>query len=601
LFGSEQEIFKVSGRNRFGRSISFDTSFEGVVPELLRRYKESDSEWVKREIEKYMREETCEACRGARIKPEALFITINKKSIVEIANSSVEEAREWFRNLKLTTKESLIAKQVLKEINNRLQFLVDVGLNYLTINRSSSTLAGGEAQRIRLASQIGSGLSGVLYVLDEPTIGLHSKDNDKLIKTLLDLKGLGNTVLVVEHDQEVMLASDYLVDIGPGAGEHGGEIISQGKPTEVSADPKSLTGQYLSGKKAVGLNIAARKERKVNNNKLVIKGAKEHNLKDITVEIPLGKFVCVTGVSGSGKSTLIEDVLKKALAQKFYNSKEKPGKHEEILGTEHIDKVIDIDQSAIGRTPRSNPATYTGAFTHIRELFSLVPESKARGYSAGRFSFNVKGGRCETCQGDGVIKIEMQFLPDVYVTCETCEGKRYNREALEITYKGKNIAEVLEMTIEEASTFFEKIPSIRSKIETLNQVGLGYMRLGQSATTLSGGEAQRIKLAAELSKRSSGKTLYILDEPTTGLHFADIDNLLSVLHQLVALGNTVLVIEHNLDVIKTADWIIDLGPEGGNRGGKLVAEGSVSEIINHPQSATGSYLKLLKVRQEESK
>ncbi len=592
LFGSESAAFRVSGRNRFGRSITFDTTFEGVVPELLRRYKESESDWVKKEIEKYMREETCEVCHGARIKAEATYVTIGDKSIVDVGDSSVEEAQDWFINLKLTPKEETISKQVLKEINNRLRFLMDVGLNYLTINRRSSSLAGGEAQRIRLASQIGSGLSGVLYVLDEPTIGLHSKDNDKLIKTLLDLRGLGNTVLVVEHDREVMLAANYLIDIGPGAGEHGGNVIAEGTPSQVVANPNSITGQYLANKKKVGTALGVIK-RKPNNNKLIIKGAKEHNLKNIDVEIPLGKFVCVTGVSGSGKSTLVGDILKTALFQKFYNSKEKPGDYEEIRGVENIDKVIDIDQSPIGRTPRSNPATYTGAFAHMREIFASTSEAKARGYSAGRFSFNVKGGRCETCQGDGVIKIEMQFLPDVYVTCETCNGARYNREALEITYKGKNIAEVLAMTIEEASEFFANIPSIRTRIATMNEVGLGYMRLGQSATTLSGGEAQRIKLASELSKRSSGKTLYILDEPTTGLHFADIDNLLVVLHRLVELGNTVLVIEHNLDVVKTADWLIDLGPDGGEAGGQLVAEGTVKDVADNPKSATGVYLKPL--------
>ncbi|HEY4694868.1 MAG TPA: excinuclease ABC subunit UvrA [Candidatus Nanoarchaeia archaeon] len=590
LYGSDQEIFRVTGRNRFGRTISFDTTFEGLVPELLRRYRESESDWVKREIEKYMREETCEVCRGARIKGEALFITINGKSIVDIAGLAVEDALEWFENLRLTSKEELISKQVLKEINSRLRFLVDVGLNYLTLNRKSSSLAGGEAQRIRLASQIGSGLSGVLYVLDEPTIGLHPKDNDKLIKTLLSLRDLGNTVLVVEHDREVMLAADYLVDIGPGAGEHGGRVIASGTPSQIIRDPNSLTGQYLAGKRQVAFDIGKKFSRQENRQKLIIKGAREHNLKNIDVEIPLGKFVCVTGVSGSGKSTLVEDILKKALFQKFYSSKEKPGEHEAILGVENLDKIIDIDQSPIGRTPRSNPATYTGAFTHIREIFALTPEAKLRGYSAGRFSFNVKGGRCETCQGDGVIKIEMQFLPDVYVTCETCNGKRYNREALEINYKGKNIAEILEMTVEEASSFFDKIPTIAAKIDTLNQVGLGYMKLGQAATTLSGGEAQRIKLSTELAKRSSGKTLYILDEPTTGLHFADIDNLLSVLHRLVELGNTVLIIEHNLDIVKTADWVIDLGPGGGNQGGYLIASGTINQVASSRKSSTGQYL-----------
>lgn len=593
LFGNESEVFRVSGRNRFGRTISFNTTFEGLVPELLRRYRETESEWVKREIEKYMREETCKKCKGARIRPEALFVTIGQKSIVDVANSSVSEVGNWFNSLKLNAKEEQISKQILKEIKNRLKFLIDVGLDYLTINRSSATLAGGEAQRIRLASQIGSGLSGVLYVLDEPTIGLHPRDNDRLIKTLVDLKNLGNTVIVVEHDKEVMLAADHLVDIGPGAGEHGGKIIAQGTPNEITKSSESLTGKFLTGSRRVGENLKKEKRELSNEAKLIIKGAKEHNLKNIDIEMPLGKFVCITGVSGSGKSTLIEDILKRALFQKFYKSKEKPGKHDEILGVENLDKVIDIDQSPIGRTPRSNPATYTGAFTTIRELFASTADAKARGYSAGRFSFNVKGGRCETCQGDGVIKIEMQFLPDVYVTCETCQGRRYNREALEINYKGKNIADVLEMTIEEATIFFENIPSIKAKLSTLKQVGLGYMRLGQSATTLSGGEAQRIKLSSELSKRSTGRTLYLLDEPTTGLHFADIDNLLSVLHRLVSLGNTVLVIEHNLDVVKTADYIIDLGPDGGDRGGQLVASGTLAQVKSNKNSITGQYLSKL--------
>jgi len=590
LYGNKNEIFKVSGRNRFGRSISFATSFEGVIPELLRRYRESESDWVKKEIEKYMREEVCEVCNGARLKKEALFITIMKRSIVEVAQMSVDDVSNWFANLNLKEKEKQIAKQVLKEINSRLKFLINVGLGYLTLDRSSATLAGGEAQRIRLASQIGSGLSGVLYILDEPTIGLHPHDNDQLIKTLIELRDLGNTVIVVEHDKSVMLAADYLVDIGPAAGEHGGKVIAQGTLKEVLANNNSITARYLSGKEIVGKNFENRTSKGSCSAKILIKNASEHNLKNIDVEIPLGKFICVTGVSGSGKSTLVEDILRKALSVKLYNSKEKPGKFEQIVGYENIDKIIDIDQSPIGKTPRSNPATYTGSFTNIRDLFASTPEAKARGYSAGRFSFNVKGGRCETCQGDGVIKIEMQFLPDVYVTCETCFGKRYNREALEITYKGKNIADVLEMTIEEASKFFAKIPSISTKLDTLLEVGLGYMRLGQSATTLSGGEAQRIKLAAELSRRSTGKTFYILDEPTTGLHFADIENLLNVLHRLVQMGNTVLVIEHNLDVIKTADYIIDLGPKGGERGGELVGCGSVSDIIANPKSLTGKYL-----------
>lgn len=594
LHGDETETFKVTGRNRFGRSITFDTNFEGVIPELLRRHRESESDWVKKEIEKYMREEICSVCQGNRLKTEALFITINDKSIVDVANLSVDKAKNWFKSLNLNSRDESIAKQILKEINNRLRFLVDVGLEYLTINRASASLSGGEAQRIRLASQIGSGLSGVLYVLDEPTIGLHPKDNQKLIKTLWDLRDLGNTVIVVEHDREVMQAADYLVDIGPGAGEHGGYIIAKGTPKEILKDKNSLTGKYLAEKKQVGLNIVGQTKRIKNNNVISITGATEHNLKNIDVNIPLGKFVAVTGVSGSGKSTLVEDIFKKALFQKFYHSKEKPGKHQAIFGSEYIDKIIDIDQSPIGRTPRSNPATYTGAFTNIRELYASLPEAKIRGYSAGRFSFNVKGGRCETCQGDGVIKIEMQFLPDVYVTCETCQGKRYNREALEINYKGKTIADILEMTIQEATKFFENIPAIKSKFKTLLEVGLGYMKLGQAATTLSGGEAQRVKLASELSKRSSGKTLYILDEPTTGLHFADIDNLLAVLHRLVEIGNTVLIIEHNLDVIKTADYLIDLGPGGGEKGGYVVATGTLKEIITNKKSETAPFLAKIK-------
>jgi excinuclease ABC subunit A len=588
LMGSESEVFSVAGRNRFGRKISFDTTFEGVIPELTRRYKETDSDWSRREIQKYMREEICGSCEGSRLKNEARFITVSGKSIIEISKMSILSAKKWFEDLGLGEKEKQIAKQVLKEIRARIKFLTDVGLDYLTIDRTSATLAGGEAQRIRLASQIGSGLSGVLYILDEPSIGLHQKDNLKLISTLKDLRELGNSVIVVEHDKETIESADWVVDIGPGAGEAGGEIIATGVPKEIARNDTSLTGQYLSGKKVV---MASRKLRNGNGSKMSIVGAREHNLKNVTVDIPLGKFVCITGVSGSGKSTLVEDILHKALAGHFYRSKVKPGKFKEIRGLENIDKVVDIDQSPIGRTPRSNPATYTGAFSHIRELFSKTAQAKIRGYRAGRFSFNVKGGRCEACQGDGAVKIEMQFLPDVYVTCEVCSGKRYNREALEITYKGKSIADVLEMTIGEASKFFENIPAVKSKLSTLTNVGLEYMKLGQSATTLSGGEAQRVKLATELSKRSTGKTIYILDEPTTGLHFADIENLLDVLHRLVDLGNTVLVIEHNLEVIKTADWIIDLGPDGGDHGGEVVAEGTSEKIIDNKKSYTGLYLK----------
>ena len=589
LYGSEDEVFKVSGRNRFGKLITFNTTFEGVIPEILRRYKETDSEWTKREIEKYMREEICRVCNGSRLKKESQYITINKKPITQVSAYSIDKANKWFETLNLTEREKIIAKQVLKEIKTRLRFLVDVGLSYLTLGRTSATLAGGEAQRIRLASQIGSGLSGVLYVLDEPSIGLHQKDNTRLINTLKNLRDLGNTVVVVEHDRETIESADWVLDTGPGAGEHGGKIIAYGTPKEISRSKKSITGQFLSGKKVVMKDYV--KKVRGNGKSLEIIEASEHNLKNIDVAFPLGKFICITGVSGSGKSTLIEDILRKSLSARLYRSKEKVGKHKNILGIEFIDKVVSIDQSPIGRTPRSNPATYTGAFSYIREIFSQTAESKIRGYKAGRFSFNVKGGRCETCQGDGVIKIEMQFLPDVYVTCETCEGKRYNREALEINFKGKNISQILEMTVEEALEFFSNVPAIKNKLQTLRDVGLSYIRLGQPATTVPGGEAQRVKLATELSRKSTGKTFYILDEPTTGLHFADIENLLSVLHRLVDLGNTVVVIEHNFDVIKTADWIIDLGPDGGDAGGMVVAQGDPETIIKSKKSYTGEYLK----------
>jgi len=590
LCGSEEEIFEVSGRNRFGRYITFHTTFEGVIPELLRRYKETESDWTHREIEKYMREETCEVCKGSRLKKESEFVTVNTKSIVEVSRMSISQASGWFTNLELTEKEKQIAKQVLKEISARLKFLSDVGLDYLTIDRTSATLAGGESQRIRLASQIGSGLSGVLYCLDEPSIGLHQRDNLKLLNTLKNLRDLGNSVIVVEHDKETILTADWVIDVGPGAGEAGGRVVATGTPADIAKNTSSVTGQYLAGKKIV---MGERKLRFGNGKALRIIGAAHHNLRNINVEIPLGKFVCLTGVSGSGKSTLVEEILHKALAAYFYRSKEKPGRFEKIEGLQNIDKVVDIDQSPIGKTPRSNPATYTGTFSYIRELFSKVPQARARGYRPGRFSFNVKGGRCEACQGEGAVKIEMQFLPDVYVTCEVCGGKRYNREALEITYKGRNVAEVLDMTIGEAGEFFENIPAVFGKLATLTDVGLGYMRLGQAATTLSGGEAQRVKLATELSRRSTGKTFYILDEPTTGLHFADIENLLAVLHRLVDAGNTVLVIEHNLEVVKTADWIIDLGPEGGDGGGEVVAVGTPEQIASHPKSYTGQYLKKL--------
>lgn len=589
LYGAGNQTFRFTARNRWNRTRSYFGRFEGVINNLERRYHETESDFMKSEIAKYMTETECPTCHGDRLKPEVLAVTINDQSIVDVTRSSITDAQQWFDDLKLTSTQNEIAKQVLKEIKSRLKFLSDVGLTYLTLNRTAYTLSGGEAQRIRLASQIGSGLTGVLYVLDEPSIGLHQRDNAKLIETLKNLRDLGNTVIVVEHDQETMEAADYIVDIGPRAGEHGGEIVAAGSIKDIISTKTSLTGQYLSGKIRVGEQYLKNRHQGTGE-KIIVKGATEHNLKDINVDIPLGQFVCVTGVSGSGKSTLINDILYRSLAMQLYGSRSKPGKHAGIIGSENIDKVIDIDQSPIGRTPRSNPATYTGAFTYIRDLFAKTNEAKARGYSAGRFSFNVKGGRCETCEGDGVIKIEMQFLPDVYVTCETCGGARYNREALEILYKGKNIAEVLNMPVEEALEFFQNIPAIKNKLQTMNDVGLGYIRLGQPATQLSGGEAQRIKLSAELSKRSTGKTLYILDEPTTGLHFADIENLLNILHRLVEVGNTVLVIEHNLDVIKTADYIIDLGLEGGDSGGSIVASGTPHEIAQDPRSYTGKYL-----------
>jgi excinuclease ABC subunit A len=598
LFGSDQ-LLTVKGQNRQGRMTSFDTSFEGIVPNLMRRYRETESDFIRGEIERYMVARTCPECKGARLKPEALSVVVDGKSIINVTDISITKALEWINDLDkgntLSDRESAIAKQIVKELQSRLKFLSDVGLDYLTLQRNASTLSGGEAQRIRLASQIGSGLSGVLYVLDEPSIGLHQADNAKLITTLKELRDLGNTVVVVEHDEETMMESDYLVDFGPGAGVHGGSIMAKGTPQQIVGDTASLTGKYLSGKKKVAdwLSAQPKNGKSGTDSSLIIRGIQEHNVKNIDVRIPLGKFVCVTGVSGSGKSTVVMDVLYRRLAQYFYQSKDMPGKHAAMEGLEHLDKVVDINQSPIGRTPRSNPATYTGAFTPIRELFAQTPEARARGYTAGRFSFNVKGGRCENCQGDGQIKIEMQFLPDVYVECEVCHGARYNREALEIHFKNKNISEVLDMTVEEALAFFSNIPTIANKLQTLSDVGLGYVRLGQSAPTLSGGEAQRVKLATELSKRATGKTLYILDEPTTGLHFADIDHLLKVLHRLVASGNTVVVIEHNLDVIKTADWIIDLGPRGGDHGGTIVAEGTPTEVAATADSETGRYLKKL--------
>ena len=589
LFGSGMDEFKVEGRNRQGRWTHFYSEFQGLVSYLKQRYAESESDFVKAEIEKYMVRETCPKCKGARLKDEALAITINDLNIAEVTSQSIIQALEWIKNIDLSNREAQIGSPILKEIKSRIQFLIDVGLDYLTLDRASMTLAGGESQRIRLASQIGSGLSGVLYVLDEPSIGLHQRDNSRLIETLKRLKSLGNTVIVNEHDAETMEAADLLIEIGPGAGEHGGKIVFMGTPDQMKKNPTSLTGQYLSGKKKV--KVAGELQRQpVNMGQLKVLGATQHNLKNINISFPLGKFIAITGVSGSGKSTLIHDVLYKALAQRLYRSREKAGTHKEMEGAENIDKVVLVDQSPIGRTPRSNPATYTGAFTFIRELFSQSPEAKIRGYGPGRFSFNVKGGRCEVCEGEGQLKIEMQFLPDVYVTCEACNGARYNREALEIHFKEKNIAEVLDMTVEEALKFFENIPQIKNKLQVLFDVGLGYIRLGQSAPTLSGGEAQRIKLSSELSKRPTGHTMYILDEPTTGLHFADIERLLTILRKLVNFGNTVVIIEHNLDVIKNTDWIIDLGPEGGDKGGKVVAEGSPEHISKVKDSYTGQYL-----------
>jgi excinuclease ABC subunit A len=581
---------KVTIRYRHnGRSRSYDAHFEGLLPNLQRRHRETESDWVRSELEKFMVERPCQTCGGQRLKPEVLAVTIEGRNISSIASLSVTDALDWAARLseRLSDRERTIARQVVKEISARLGFLVDVGLDYLTVDRTSSTLSGGEAQRIRLATQIGSSLVGVLYILDEPTIGLHQKDNAKLIATLIRLRDLGNTLIVVEHDEETIRTADWVVDIGPGAGEHGGEIIASGTLEDVLAEPRSITGAYLRGERAVPVPA----ERREGNGKaLVVRGARAHNLKDLDVRFPLGTFTAVTGVSGSGKSTLVTEILYRALARQLSGAREQPADHDRVEGLEAIDKVIEIDQSPIGRTPRSNPATYTGLFGPIRELFAGVPESRLRGYKPGRFSFNVKGGRCENCRGDGILKIEMQFLPDVYVPCEVCGGKRYNREALEIHYRGHSIADVLEMTVEEALEVFQPVPSVRTKLQTLVDVGLGYVRMGQPATTLSGGEAQRVKLATELSRRATGRTVYLLDEPTTGLHFADVEKLLQVLHRLVETGNTVIVIEHNLDVIKTADWIIDLGPEGGARGGEVVVAGTPEEVAAAADSATGEYL-----------
>ena len=571
---------------------AYDTKrpFEGVITNLERRFRETDSDWAREEIARYFTDVPCSECHGYRLKPEALCVKVGGKHIGEVSDLSVRGAAVWFADLpeKLTTKQNEIAGRILKEIRARLKFLVDVGLDYLTLARASGTLSGGESQRIRLASQIGSGLTGVLYVLDEPSIGLHQRDNARLLETLKRLRDLGNTVIVVEHDEDAIRAADYVVDVGPGAGVHGGRIVAEGTPADIMASPDSLTGQYLNGVREIPIP-----ERRPKNPSRVLKliGARGHNLKNVTAEIPLGLFTCVTGVSGGGKSTLLIDTLYKALARRLNGASEAPARFDRIEGLEHLDKVIDIDQSPIGRTPRSNPATYTGAFTPIREWFAGLPESKARGYEPGRFSFNVKGGRCEACQGDGVIKIEMHFLPDVYVTCDVCKGKRYNRETLEVLFKGKSIADVLDMTVEEALEFFKVVPRVRDILTLLRRVGLDYIHVGQQATTLSGGEAQRVKLAKELSKRATGRTLYILDEPTTGLHFHDVAKLLEVLHELVESGNTVVVIEHNLEVIKTADWIIDLGPEGGDGGGEIVASGTPEDVVREKRSYTGAFLK----------
>ncbi|HSS10568.1 MAG TPA: excinuclease ABC subunit UvrA [Acidimicrobiales bacterium] len=587
LYGSGNKQVHVQYRNRYGRTRSYHTHYEGIVPYLQRRHSEAESDHTRETIEGYMREVPCPVCQGARLKPESLAVTVDSRNIFELCDLSIRDSTAAMQALQLSERDHLIADRVLREIRARMQFLLDVGLDYLTLNRSAGTLAGGEAQRIRLASQIGSGLVGVLYVLDEPSIGLHQRDNRKLIDTLLRLRDLGNTVIVVEHDEETIRIADHVVDIGPGAGEHGGKILVSGPVPALLKAKESITGQYLTRKRSIPVP-AMRREPK--EGWLIVRGAREHNLKEIDVEFPLGCLVGITGVSGSGKSTLVNDILLRALMQKIYKSKEVPGRHKRIEGVEQLDKVISIDQSPIGRTPRSNPATYTGVFDHIRRLFSQTTEAKVRGYQPGRFSFNVSGGRCEACSGDGTIKIEMHFLPDVYVPCEVCKGARYNRDTLDIEFKGKNIAEVLDMPCEEALDFFANQPVIARHMQTLVDVGLGYVRLGQPAPTLSGGEAQRIKLASELSKRSTGHTIYLLDEPTTGLHFEDIRKLLNVLSRLVDQGNTVLVIEHNLDVIKTADWIIDLGPEGGDGGGSVVVEGPPERVAKTPESYTGRFL-----------
>jgi excinuclease ABC subunit A len=599
LHGNKEDKITVRYKSTTsGRVKNYEVYYEGVVPSLERRLEQTQSDYVREELGRYMAIRPCPVCKGTRLKPEVLAVLINNRNIVDLSRLPIRQAQAWCdeiaadpeinREAPLTAREFLIARQILKEIRERLGFLVDVGLDYLTLERSANTLSGGEAQRIRLATQIGSSLMGVLYILDEPSIGLHQRDNARLIRTLLRLRDLGNTLIVVEHDEEMMRAADWIVDVGPGAGIHGGRIVAEGKIPDLARVPESITGQFLSGQRQI---YTPSTRRAGNGKKITLRGAKENNLRNVTVDFPLGAFIAITGVSGSGKSSLITDTLYRRLAQQFHNARQKPGAHDGIDGLEHLDKVIQIDQDPIGRTPRSNPATYTGLFTPIRELFASMPEAKARGYMPGRFSFNVKGGRCEACQGEGIVQIEMNFLPDVFVPCEVCHGKRYNREALEITYKGKSIADVLDMTVTEGVAFFENIPGINRKLKTLEDVGLGYVKLGQPATQLSGGEAQRVKLATELSRTATGRTMYILDEPTTGLHFADIEKLLSVLQRLTDGGNTIVVIEHNLDVIKSADWLIDLGPEGGSGGGMIIGTGTPEDLAANPDSFTGEFLR----------
>ncbi|MCI0789788.1 MAG: excinuclease ABC subunit UvrA, partial [Chloroflexi bacterium] len=599
LYGNDEQKVTVRHRTHRGQEYSWDTKFEGVIPNLERRYKRTESDYMRHQIERYMSARACQSCGGKRLRPEALAVKVCGLGIMEVCAKNIGQAAEWVRDIDpdapgphkkkvLTTREKTIANQILKEIEGRVKFLEGIGLDYITMDRTARTLSGGEAQRVRLATQIGSGLTGVLYVCDEPTVGLHPADDHRLIDTLLHLKEMGNTVIVVEHDEAMMRSADFIADLGPGAGEHGGHIVATGTVADIEASPDSVTGAYLSGRKVVPY---PEERRNGTGGEIVVKGAKENNLKNIDVSFPLGRLVCVTGVSGSGKSSLVYEILYKKLNQVINRGRDLPGEHKEVLGIEGVDKVVNIDQSPIGRTPRSNPATYTGAFTPIRDLFSSLPEAKVRGYAPGRFSFNVKGGRCEACQGDGYNQIEMQFLPDVTVPCEICQGRRYNREALEVTFRGKSIADVLEMTVAQALEFFINFPRIKPKLETMRDVGLGYIRLGQPATTLSGGEAQRIKLATELSKRATGKTIYLLDEPTTGLSFSDCAALLEVLHRLVDTGNTVVLIEHNLDVIKNADWVIDLGPGAGDKGGKIIATGTPEQLAANAKSSTGKYLK----------